>query len=98
MRHASPLTEQRRVCSSVGLAAWCGLLAAGAGVTAEGGGYLVPGGRQDNCHRRHHRTAGHRVQPTPGRVDNVNFREKITYTNIQWIFNIYSISYMILLL
>ena len=27
MRHASPLTEQRRVCSSVGLAAWCGLLA-----------------------------------------------------------------------
>ena len=59
MRHASPLTEQRRVCSSVGLAAWCGLLAAGAGVTAEGGGYLVPGGRQDNCHRRHHRSAGH---------------------------------------
>ena len=27
MRHASPLTEQRRVCSSVGLAAWCGLVA-----------------------------------------------------------------------
>ena len=72
---------------------------AGAGVTGEGGGYLVPGGGQDNCDRRHHRAAGHvrslhRVHRTPSRVDNVNLGEKITYTNINGYLDIQqSISY-----
>ena len=96
MKYASPFTEQRRVCSSVAPAGWCGLLAPESRVKEAATWCQVAAritvtaattGQLDTC-------SLHRVHRTPSRVDNVNLGEKITYTNINGYLDIQqSISY-----